>query len=176
MREQFWCWMHDGESDHPILRHYGFVSLPNGSHWVDEPLRITLAAFSITVERTGARLVVPQQTFEPVLITSLRADAIPLASLTGVARPCAFALLRDLFAWIGSYERWVNDSFGEQHRAWILAADAASVKRRPERWWSLALRVSASLRASGNASRLAGSNPQGRAGASSRRTVRATGR
>jgi hypothetical protein len=143
MREQFWCWMHDADASHPILRHYGFAFRLDFAYRLADPMQITLNEFSIALDRPNGRLMVPRDALEPVLFIS--SVAFPSIEATGTSALVGATLLRDLFAWIGSYERWVNDSFGYEHRGQLLGIDVTSVKRRPGQWWSLALGISGLL-------------------------------
>lgn len=146
LEEQFSCWIRDADDKLGVLRHYGFAIGPGGVRVTEEPSNVTLTPNGIGIRRDQVQLFLSRHEFEPVIISMLTSHTKRLSGPTdGVRLVEGLGLLRDLFAWIGSYERWVIDTFGAGYRSGILEMPADAASKRSERWWSLAQRVRGAL-------------------------------
>jgi hypothetical protein len=146
LRDQFWCWMHDAAEENGLLRHYGFTSPRDEIFTLEEPANVLLAPFGIGIRTDQAQLFVSRHEFEPVIVSMLTRHVTRLTGPTdGIRLVHGLNLLRDLFAWIGSYERWAVDSVGAESRSRTLEMPLDMVESRPQRWWTLALRVSGAV-------------------------------
>lgn len=84
MREQFRCWMHDGEEKAGVLQEYGFATLQSGMYRLDDPLRVTVTSSEVLLERPWGQLIVTCGSRGSAFIrTASPARSTPLASLRG---------------------------------------------------------------------------------------------
>jgi hypothetical protein len=156
-RQQEWLWRCDSMHEPgDVLRAYGFERDPAselGAECFTLPGAATVSLCDgVIVYATDGRgtLVLSAPDYVPSLIASRWVDPLSerwisraVPAKIPLDRHTLSALLPPLMAWIGSYERWVLDTYGIDYRKRCLenvdcaSCDAAEI---PALWWEAASR------------------------------------
>jgi hypothetical protein len=159
LQQQCWLWGRDVERPQGnLLTEYGFVrSTPPQSEWgsscftYTHPQQIVVKVWGfgvIYVDPRRSGVFLQRSEFAPRIVDSIhgardiyRPDQIEHHAPTKHHHEELATTLPPLLAWIGSYERWVLDTFGLEYRQRCLSeweGKRIDPERLPAAWWNLA--------------------------------------